>query len=90
MSTSGPTTAYQQVTEWDQAWQTMNMAKPLQPVNGTDASNDGIQLQPHGDDTDASNSGIQKPEGEESGSQPAPVGSASGENSASNGVDTYA
>jgi hypothetical protein len=37
------TTAYQQVTQWDQAWQTMSMATPLAPLNDADASNDGIQ-----------------------------------------------
>ena len=83
------TTAYQQVTQWVQAWQTVNMAKPLQPVNDTDASNNGIEKQPDGDQTDAGNDGIQKPVGLEPGSQPAPVGPASGDGG-STGVDTYA
>ena len=37
------TTAYQQVTQWDQQWQAMNMAAPIQPLNDTNASNNGVQ-----------------------------------------------
>ena len=83
------TTAYQQLTQWDQTWQTMSMATPITPVDDTDASNGGVQVQPHGDQTDAGNNGIQKPEGLEPGSQPSPVGPASGDGG-STGVDTYA
>jgi len=44
MTTStAPTTAYQQTTQWDQAWQKMEMAKPLYPLDQTDASNHGVQ-----------------------------------------------
>jgi hypothetical protein len=37
------TTAYEQVTQWQQNWQSMDMSRPLVPVNNTDASNDGVQ-----------------------------------------------
>jgi hypothetical protein len=37
------TTAYQQVTQWDQSWEKMDMSKPLDPVDDTDSSNNGIQ-----------------------------------------------
>jgi hypothetical protein len=38
-----PTTAYQQTTQWDQAWQQMEMAKPVSPLDDTDSSNNGVQ-----------------------------------------------
>jgi hypothetical protein len=43
MGMTTPTTAYQQVTQWDQSWEKMDMSKPLYPLDGTDSSNNGVQ-----------------------------------------------
>jgi len=43
MGMTSPTTAYQQVTDWNQSWQKMEMAKPLYPLDDTDSSNNGVQ-----------------------------------------------
>jgi hypothetical protein len=76
MAMPSVTTAYQQISQWVQQWQATDMAKPLTPLNGSDASNDDIQApqaeQPAGGSTGFS----------------APGSSASG--GGTNGIDTYA